>query len=82
MTSEYGDGLMLPGIPYEIPLNMPEDLKKRRDEIYANRIGLYLVGCVDYTDSSAREPYRTKFLERLFPRNNYFAIMPLGNEVR
>jgi hypothetical protein len=60
-----GHTFLIPNIPLDHIEDFPPYVLASREEIYANRKGLYLVGCIDYFGPSGQERYRTNISEKL-----------------
>ena len=63
-----GDGnVAIPGADNSFALTLNSDVTPSLDDVYAHKVGLYLAGCVDYSDSSRKPWYRTQVFELFIP---------------
>jgi hypothetical protein len=72
----------IPGFDISTGIGPSPDIVASFDAIYGGTAGLYIVGCIDYSDSSGVPWYRTNVNEVLIPETNKFTINRLGNEAR
>ena len=79
---EQGGNIAIPGGDYIFPIDVSPEVAKSMDDVYAEKVGLYLVGCVDYSDSGRKEWYRTEVLELFLPKQTNFLVLPFGNNAR
>jgi hypothetical protein len=81
---EFGAGIMLPSPEHyaNFPVYVsPEIFKKLDPNVYVNKVGLYIVGCIDYSDSSGKPWYRTNVRFAFSPyEQNPIAVTRYGNE--
>jgi hypothetical protein len=77
-----GGNVAIPGIEYSVGAiaSATSVIVAGMDSIYSNKVGLYLVGCVYYSDSSGKPQYRTDVSEVFIPNMQSFVVAPLGNE--
>lgn len=78
LTAEFGDLMLLPGAPVDVPVRLTDSERKRVDDVYADKVALFVVGCVDYSDASG-EVHRTAIRERFFPHADVFQLTPDEN---
>jgi len=64
------------------PITVPPEIEKSMDDIYQGKIGLYIVGCIDYSDAARKSWYRTEVLELFLPKNPNFWTPGFGNNAR
>jgi hypothetical protein len=80
---EYGAGVIMPAptVPTEIPIYPGNDVLTKFDDIVNRKIGAYVVGCFDYSDSSGLPWYRTR-VRLIFAPNDpeRFSVARFGNE--
>lgn len=80
-----GGNMMIPGTPPPVViLNMSQEVKAAMDDVYAERKGLFIAGCIYYTDSAMQKWYKTDVTEIFIP--NYglgsFEMFKWGNDAR
>jgi len=78
-----GGNVIVPNGEAEFPAGLAPQILARLDDIYSTpqKVGLYLVGCVDYTDTSEKPKYRTNFLLVIHPNSSEgIAILDTGND--
>jgi hypothetical protein len=64
------------------PITVPPEIEKSMDDIYQGKTGLYVVGCIDYSDAARKSWYRTEVLELFLPKNPNFWVPGFGNNAR
>jgi hypothetical protein len=77
--------IIVPNGESDLRVLLVPSVKDRLNDVFDKKVGLYLVGCVDYTDTSHKGAYRTNFLFRLIPNTITrkivdITIMPVGND--
>jgi hypothetical protein len=81
---EFGSGMMLPNPEHytNFPVYPDADILKRFDsDIVTNNVGLYIVGCFDYSDSSGKPWYRSRIRLVFAPNQaDMFDLTRYGNE--
>ena len=83
MGSEYGAGVMMatPGVTTYLPVYVSQEILSRFDDVVRNKVGLYVVGCIDYSDSTGKPWYRTKVRMVLIPQDTEpLGMTRFGNE--
>jgi hypothetical protein len=84
LDSSFGNFTVIPAIPNTsfhaifADSNIPSSI----EELQARGQNLWLVGCVDYSDSSLRPWFRTNVLEYWDAKTNSFALWQTGNDAR
>jgi hypothetical protein len=84
LSGKFGDFTGVPGIAdnsYEAPLES-QDAPRAMDIIERNERGLWLVGCVDYSDITEKPWFRTDVLEYYSPQTDTWALWATGNSAR
>jgi hypothetical protein len=82
LSDTYGANIVLPNVEdYHLRVTPSTAVLARYDDIYSEKAGLYLVGCIDYSDSGQKAWYRTNVREVLMPDNS-FMITRFGNEAK
>ena len=74
--------VLLPGVPLKKLMSLADfgiDQKQMND-VNAGRQGLYLLGCIDYSDASDKRKYRTYVTKKYVPANQYFSATESGND--
>jgi hypothetical protein len=71
--------VVLPHVDQSLPVFPHQDVIDRMDDIYAGKVGLYLVGCVDYSDTSRKASYRTYITEHVVKDSHLFRS-EVGND--
>jgi len=75
--------IAIPGsFDYLTPIAVSPEIAKSMDAVYQGKVGLYIVGCVDYSDTARRTWYRTEVLELFLPKAPNFWAPPFGNDSR
>jgi hypothetical protein len=59
-----------------------QEIRDSLDKIRRNEVGLWIVGCVDYSDDTLTPWFRTNVLEYYHPQDDTFAQWPIGNDAR
>ncbi len=59
--------ISIPGSESVFTLEISSEIAKSMDDVYQRKVGLFLVGCVDYSDSSRKPHYRTEVFELFLP---------------
>jgi len=83
LAKQYGGGVIMPiqGLTTHFIANVTQDVASNFDDIVNNKVGLYAVGCVDYSDTSGKPRYRTRFRFVFSPKESEpFAMTRFGNE--
>jgi hypothetical protein len=77
-----GGNVFVPNGEAMLPVDIPADVRARLDEVYGGKIWLFVVGCIDYTDTSGGAKYRTNFLMKMEPdeTGGMIRILDLGND--
>ncbi len=78
-----GGNVVLPNAqPAVVQLLVPPEIVRQLDVIYTGTRGLYLIGCIYYTDSGGTEWHRTDITETLGPGHdqNALTISKWGND--
>jgi hypothetical protein len=76
-----GGDVMIPGLePPVIVLSVPPEINM--DDVYSNKKGLFLIGCIYYTDTAMKKWYKTDVAEIFRPNFNLGAFQTLkwGND--
>ena len=67
LTGKEGS-VAIPGtFDYLTPVGVPPEIEKSMNDVYQGRVGLYIVGCIDYSDNARKSWYRTEVLELFLP---------------
>jgi hypothetical protein len=84
LDSSFGDFTVIPGIPnnsFNARFAAPGNYGSI-DDVLASGHNMWLVGCVDYSDSSFKPWFRTDVLEYWNQQDNSFALWQIGNDAR
>lgn len=73
--------MALPGVDNVMIAYSPQTVRDSSDSISTNKVGLYLVGCVDYRGVSGQD-YRTEVCEYYYVSTKQFHTCPHGNNAR
>jgi hypothetical protein len=73
--------VVVPNGDVNLPVGFPREVASRLDDVYNRKVGLYIVGCVDYTDSSGKPKYRTNILMAMIPNlsGGTIVVLDIGN---
>jgi hypothetical protein len=71
LTGEQGN-VLVPNSEIGIRVAILPEVRARLSSVYSSTVGLYLVGCIDYSDTTKQARFRTNVLE-------YFDPSPPGN---
>jgi hypothetical protein len=76
--------VILPNGEATLPVGIPQQVAARLDDVYSAppKVGLFVVGCLDYTDTSQKPRYRTNFTLAVEPSAESaggIAILDAGN---
>jgi hypothetical protein len=83
LSSDYGAGIMLPTTE---PVNYfsiypSKEIVQHGPEILRGALGMYIVGCIDYSDSSGQPWYRSRIRMAFTPRQiDPWVLTRFGNE--
>jgi hypothetical protein len=83
MGSEYGAGVIMatPGVVTVLPVYVSQEILDRFEDVINNKVGLYVVGCLDYSDSTGAPWYRTKVRMTFIPKDSEpLGMTRFGNE--
>jgi hypothetical protein len=83
LDSSFGDFPVIPGVPhtsFNARFSAPPGEYGSIDAALASGHNLWLVGCVDYSDSSLKPWFRTNVLEYWNPQDQSFALWQTGND--
>ncbi len=64
------------------PAAIPPEITKSMNDVYEGKVGLYLVGCIDYSNTARKAWYRTEVLELFLPKGPNFWAPEYGNDAR
>ena len=76
-------GVVVPNGDGEYPIDLGPQVRARLDDVYIDgKVRLFLVGCIDYSDTSRKPWYRTNVLEVLDPNptGGTMAVLDTGND--
>ena|SRR5882724_4365242 len=84
LSDALGSFVAIPNVDSSYPIAPGPQVIAALDDVYSNKVGLYLTGCVDYSDSSKINWYRTNVLETFHPtpQGGELAIAMFGNDAR
>lgn len=72
-------GILIPNTPRQDLIEVPNTIKMRSVTINDMKVGLYLVGCIDYSGPSEREQFRTQVTEKYIPGAHILSTTRMGN---
>jgi hypothetical protein len=70
--------IAIPGFDISLRVPVPDDVRVKLDRVHKD-LDLYLVGCIDYSDSTRKHKYRTNVLETYDSLKAGFTIVDSGN---
>jgi hypothetical protein len=83
LSSNYGSGTIMGGVITELPVWIPKDIGEKGPTIFSKGVGLYIVGCLDYSDTTFKSWYRTNMRWVFNPSGpEPFVMTRFGNESR
>ena len=79
----YGAGVMTSGVITQLPIWLSPEVAIQREDVFNGKVGLYVVGCIDYSDAASKASYRTNMRFVFNPRDTEpFSMTRFGNEAR
>jgi hypothetical protein len=83
LSSYYGSGTIMSGVVITLPVWVPKRMSIASESIFNRKMGLYVVGCLDYSDTTFKKWYRTNMRWVFVPiEPDPFVMTRFGNEAR
>lgn len=88
LSDSFGSAVIVPGVKLAFTAHISPELENMLgedtvwDELANRKIGVWLVGCVDYSDATRKQWFRTNVLEYYNPVDKGFTVWPIGNDAR